>query len=216
MWTIGLCLIAAALGTLFGILLALAQTSHIRVLRWCGNGYVSLIRGVPLLVLVFMIYFGVPIMFPAIGSTSLSSAIIALTVYAAAYLAEIFRGSLAAVPTGQYEAAAALGFSYRDRLLSVIFPQASRIAVPPVISFFIGLIKDSSLVTVIGFIELTKAGTIISNTSGEPLLAYLIVAAFYFVICFAVSLIGRWYERRLDAGFVKNSRSRRGKAAEVS
>jgi polar amino acid transport system permease protein len=198
-WTLALCATSGVLGTILGMVLGLAATSPIRVARWIASVYVYFIRGIPLLILVFFAYFGIPLMFPNVTLSAFTTAIIALTAFSAAYLAEIFRGSINAVPKGQLEAASALGLGYAHKYRYVVLPQAMRIAVPPGIGFLIALIKDSSLVTVIGFIELTHAGTIVSNLTADPITTYSVVAALYFVICYGVSRLGRWYENRSSA-----------------
>lgn len=196
-WTLALCATSGVIGTMLGLVIGLAATSPSRIARWVAGIYVYFIRGIPLLVIVFFAYFGIPLLFPHVSLSAFVTAVIALTVFTAAYLAEIFRGSINAVPKGQWEAADALGLGYVKKFRFVILPQATRIAVPPAIGFLIALIKDSSLVVVIGFVELTQTGTIISNLTADPILTYSVVAVFYFVICFAVSRLGRWYERRL-------------------
>ena len=195
-WTIVLCVTAGVAGTLLGLLLGIASTSPSRIARWVASSYVLLIRGIPLLVIVFFAYFGIPLMFPDVDLSAFLTAVIALTVFATAYMAEIFRGSINAVPRGQTEAAQALGLDYSRRLRFVVLPQAMRIAVPPGIGFLIALIKDSSLVTVIGYVELTHSGTIVSNLTAEPIITYSVVAVLYFVICYGVSRLGHWYETR--------------------
>lgn len=195
-WTIVLCVTAGVAGTVLGLLLGIASSSPSRIARWVASTYVLIIRGIPLLVIVFFAYFGIPLMFPDIDLSAFVTAVIALTVFATAYMAEIFRGSINAVPHGQTEAAQALGLNYARRLRFVVLPQAMRIAVPPGIGFLIALIKDSSLVTVIGFVELTRSGTTISNLTAEPILTYSVVAVLYFVICYGVSRLGSWYENR--------------------
>jgi polar amino acid transport system permease protein len=196
LWTLALCVTSGILGTVLGLVLGLAATSPSRVARWVAHIYVYVIRGIPLLIIVFFAYFGIPLVFPGVELSAFVTAVIALTVFSVAYMTEIFRGSINAVPQGQLEAAEALGLSYTLKYRYVVLPQAMRIAVPPGIGFLIALIKDSSLVTVIGFVELTHAGTIVSNLTANPILTYSVVAAFYFVICYAVSRLGRWYERR--------------------
>lgn len=195
-WTIALCLASGALGTLLGLVLGLAATSPNRAARVVSSVYVHFVRGIPLLIIVFFAYFGIPLMFPSLDLSAFATAVIALTAFTAAYMAEIFRGSINAVPKGQTEAAAALGLSYGLKYRYVILPQAMKIAVPPGIGFLIALIKDSSLVTVIGFIELTHAGTVVSNLTADPITTYSVVAAIYFVICYGVSRLGRWYENK--------------------
>jgi polar amino acid transport system permease protein len=196
LWTIALCVTSGVAGTVIGLLLGLAATSPSRVARILATAFVYVIRGIPLLIIVFFAYFGVPLLFPNLSVSAFLTAVVALTIFASAYLAEIFRGSINAVPKGQWEAADALGLGYVKKFRYVILPQAMRIVVPPAIGFLIALIKDSSLVTVIGVIELTHAGTIVSNLTANPILAYSVVAAFYFVICYGVSRLGRWWERR--------------------
>ncbi|QAY62619.1 ABC transporter permease subunit [Xylanimonas allomyrinae] len=129
-WTITLCVTAGLLGTVLGLAIALAATSPVRALRWLAHGYVTLVRGIPLLILVFFAYFGIPLFLPGLELSAFATAVVALTVFAAAYLAEVFRGSLNAVPAGQYEAASALGLGYAGQHRFVILPQALRIAVP--------------------------------------------------------------------------------------
>jgi len=198
LWTIALCMSSGFIGTVVGLVLGLAATSPSRVARWVSTIYVNIVRGIPLLIIIFFAYFGIPLMFPLLELSAFATAVIALSVFAAAYMAEIFRGSINAVAKGQSEAAEALGLSYRLRYRYVIMPQAMKIAVPPGIGFLIALVKDSSLVTVIGFIELTRAGTIVSNLTADPITTYSIVAVYYFVICYGISLLGRWYETRAE------------------
>lgn len=197
-WTIVLCAVSGSLGTVLGLILGVAATSPSRIARWIAAVYVHIVRGIPLLVIVFFAYFGIPLLFPSLDLSAFVTAVIALTVFAAAYMAEIFRGSINAVPRGQSEAAGALGLSSLRTYRYVVLPQAMRIAVPPAIGFLIALIKDSSLVTVIGFLELTHAGTTISNLTADPITTYSVVAALYFVVCYGVSRLGRWYEKRSD------------------
>ncbi len=195
-WTLALCATSGVIGTLVGLILGLAATSPSRIARGVATAYVYFIRGIPLLIIVFFAYFGVPLLFPSVSLSAFATAVIALSVFTAAYMAEIFRGSINAVPKGQWEAADALGLGYVKKLRHVVLPQAMRIVVPPAIGFLIALVKDSSLVTVIGFVELTHAGTIVSNLTANPILTYSVVAAIYFVICYGISRLGRWYENR--------------------
>ena len=196
LWTLALCVTSGTLGTAFGLVLGLAATSPSKAARWISSAYVNLVRGVPLLIIIFFAYFAIPLIFPALELSAFVTAVIALSVFAAAYMAEIFRGSINAVPKGQCEAADALGLSYTLKYRYVVLPQAMRIAVPPGIGFLIALVKDSSLVTVIGFIELTHAGTIVSNLTADPITTYSVVGAMYFIICYGMSRLGRWYEKK--------------------
>ena len=200
-WTIVLCVISGVIGSIAGMILGLARTSPSRIARWISAIYINLIRGIPILVIIFFMFFGLPLLFPDLDLSKFASAVIALSVFAAAYVAEIVRGSIEAIPKGQSEAAEALGLGYYAKFRYVIIPQAMKIVVPPGIGFLIGLVKDSSLVTVIGFIELTRAGNIVSNLTGDPITTFLVVGAMYFVICYGISLLGRWYENRTGVHF---------------
>jgi len=166
-------------------------------LRWVAAVYINFLRGQPILIILLFIYFALPLLFPLATFNRGFTAIVALSVYAGAYMAEIFRGSIEAIPKGQEEAAEALGMGYFLKFRHVILPQAMKIAAPPAIGFLISLVKASALVSVIGFIELTKAGRIISTINQEPLQTFLVVAALYFIVSYPISLLGRWYERRL-------------------
>lgn len=194
--TIQLCAMSGILGIIFGLILGIARTSPSRIARWISTVYISCVRGVPILVIIFFIFFGIPLLFPGLELEKFASAVIALTCFAAAYVAEIVRGSIEAVPRGQSEAAAALGLNYWEKLRYVVMPQARKIMVPPGVGFLIGLVKDSSLVTVTGLVELTHAGNIVTNLTGDPIMTFLTVAAMYFVICYSISLLGRLYEKR--------------------
>lgn len=194
--TIELCVISGVLGSIFGLILGLARTSPSQIARWISAIYINFVRGIPFLVIIFFIYYGVPMLFRGLSIAAFPAAVIALTGFAAAYIAEVFRGSIEAIPKGQSEAASALGLSYWMKYRYVIIPQAMKIAIPPGIGFLIGLVKESSLVSVIGFIELARAGSVVSNLTADPIVTFLIVAAMYFVICYGISLLGQQYEKR--------------------
>lgn len=195
--TVQICLLAVLFGGVLGLMFGLMSAGSIRPLRWLSTTYVAIIRGIPVLLIIFFVYFGVPLLSPGSSLPEYWSGVIALSVFASAYIAELVRGSIQAVPRGQFEAAEALGLRYRERMRWVILPQAAKMMVPPGVGFLVILIKDSSLVAVIGLIELTRAGNIVSSLTAEPITAYLIVGACYFVICYALSAAGRRYERRL-------------------
>lgn len=198
MWlTVYLVLASGFVGTVLGMALGVARTSPIRLLRVVSAVYIGFIRGQPTLIILFFAYFVLPLMFPALSLSRGFAAVAGLSVYAGAYIAEIVRGSILAVPRGQTEAASALGIGYFRRLWYVVLPQAMRIAVPPGIGFLVSLVKATSLTSVIGYVELTRAGRITSTINQEPIITFLIVAALYFVVCYPISVVGRWYERRL-------------------
>ena len=166
-------------------------------------GVIELVRGVPLISLLFMASVMLPLFLPAgVAIDKLLRAQLALIVFAAAYLAEVVRGGLQAIPKGQYEAAAALGLPYWSRTLFVVLPQALRIAVPPLVSTFIGFFKDTSLVVIIGLFDLLQTVKLALNDpawSGHGVEAYLFVSLVYFVFCHALSRYSRGLEKPLSS-----------------
>jgi general L-amino acid transport system permease protein len=186
------------------ILLALGRRSRLPAVRWVCVGYIELIRGVPLISLLFMASVMLPLFLPAgVTIDKLLRAQIALVMFAAAYLAEVVRGGLQAIPRHQYESAEALGLGYWKRTLFVILPQALRIAIPPLVNTFIGLFKDTSLVVIIGLFDLL---TSIKVSLQEPawtgfgVEAYLFASAVYFAFCWAMSRYSQGLERDLSPG----------------
>jgi general L-amino acid transport system permease protein len=180
------------------ILLALGRRSTLPVIRGLCVAYIELIRGVPLISLLFMASVMLPLFLPAgVSVDKLLRAQIALILFAAAYLAEVVRGGLQAIPRHQYESAAALGLGYWRQMFYIILPQALRIAVPPLVNTFIGFFKDTSLVLIIGLFDLLSTIKVSLNDpawTGFGVEAYLFAAAVYFVFCFAMSQ----YSRRLE------------------
>lgn len=195
--TILVCVASGVLGSLIGIVFGTAKASPSWIARGLSSIYVNFIRGVPILIILLFTYFALPLMLPALTFSKGFTAVVGLSIYSGAYMAEIVRGGIQAVPKGQSEAAEALGMHYFARLRHVIFPQAMKIAVAPGIGFLIALVKASSLVSVIGFVDLTRAGRIVTTINHEPLTTFIIVAAFYFAISYPISLLGAWYERKL-------------------
>jgi polar amino acid transport system permease protein len=194
-WTVALSLVAFVGGGLVGLLLLVA-----RIARWPGAerfvaGYVQLFQGTPLLMQLFLAYFGLALF--GLNTSAWMSAAVALTLYTSAFLCEIWRGCVASVPKGQWEAAASLALSFREQLRHVVLPQATRIAIAPTVGFLVQVIKGTALASVIGFVELTKAGTMITNATFQPFLVYSCVALLYFALCFPVSLTARRLERKL-------------------
>ena len=194
LWTVVLSLIALAGGGIVGFAVALARISPSRAVRVLTGGYVQLIQGTPLLVIMFLTYFGLP----AIGFrvSPLAAAGASLTIYVSAYLGEIWRGSIQSVPRAQWEAAEGLALSRTQRMARVILPQAIRIATPPTVGFLVQIIKNTSLASVVGFVELARSGQIINNSLFEPFLIYAIIAVVYFALCYPVSRLSRGLERR--------------------
>ena len=181
------------------VLLALARRSSMPVLQALAIGFIELVRGVPLISLLFMASVMLPLFLPpGVSIDKLLRAQIALILFAAAYLAEVVRGGLQAIPKSQYEMADALGLTYWQRTLHVVLPQALRIAVPPLVNTFIGFFKDTSLVLIIGLFDLLSTIKVSLNDpawSGFGVEAYIFAAVVYFVFCFAMSLYSRRLER---------------------
>lgn len=201
LWTIGLSAIALIGGGLVGFLIALARVSPSSLVRLTSGAYVQLIQGTPLLVIMFLGFFGLA----AVGfpMTPLAAAGASLIIYVGAYFGEIWRGCIQSVPRPQWEAAEGLGLSRTQRMLKVILPQAIRIATPPTVGFMVQIIKNTSLASVVGFVELARSGQIINNSLFEPFLIYAIVAVIYFALCFPISRLSRRLERRMGVGRAK-------------
>ncbi|MBX4898137.1 amino acid ABC transporter permease [Rhizobium bangladeshense] len=194
-WTVLLAIIGFVGGGVFGVLIALVRTSKNRFARFLSSGYIALFQGTPLLMQLFVVYYGVALL--GVDVNAWIAVAIAFTLHASAFLGEIWRGSIEAVPKGQTEAANALGLHYISRMKDVVLPQALKISMPATIGFLVQLIKGTSLAAIVGFIELTRAGQIISNQTYRPLLVFGIVGLVYFIICWPLSHIGRGLEKRM-------------------
>lgn len=193
-WTVVLSLIAFVGGGLVGLALLVLRLTPSRAAQMLVAGYVQLFQGTPLLMQLFLAYFGVALL--GVQTSAWTAAALALTLYSSAFLTEIWRGCVQAVPRGQWEAAQSLALSFGEQLRYVILPQAFRIAIPPTVGFLVQVIKGTALASVIGFIELTKAGTMITNATFRPFVVYSCVALLYFALCFPVSLYARRLERK--------------------
>jgi polar amino acid transport system permease protein len=194
LWTLVLSAIAMVGGGIVGFAVALARIAPSRTVRLLALGYVGLVQGTPLLVIMFLTFFGLPAL--GLRITPLAAASVSLTIYVAAYLGEIWRGCIESVPRPQWEAAEGLALSRTQRMLRVILPQAIRIATPPTVGFVVQIIKNTSLASVVGFVELARSGQIINNSLFEPLLIYAIIAVIYFALCFPISRLSRKLEQR--------------------
>jgi polar amino acid transport system permease protein len=194
-WTVGLTLLALTGGGLLGLLIAMLRVAPLAPARWLAIGYIQAIQGTPLLAQLFVFYFGFAIfgyrVSPWIAATA------AFSIYASAFLAEIWRGCVQAIARTQWEASAALGLSFGEQLRHVILPQAVRIAIPPTVGFLVQLVKNTSLAAVIGFIELTREAQITTAATFRPFTVYGIAALLYFCICFPLSELSQRLERRL-------------------
>jgi polar amino acid transport system permease protein len=194
-WTVALTAIALAGGGLLGLLVMILRVVPLAPANWLAAAYIQALQGTPLLGQLFVFYFGFSIFGYDVSPWVAAGA--AFSFYASAFLAEIWRGCIQAIPKTQWEASAALGLSFLEQLRYVIMPQALRIAIPPTVGFLVQLVKNTSLASVIGFIELTRAGQIVTGATFQPFLVYTCVAAIYFAMCFPLSLFSRQLERSL-------------------
>jgi polar amino acid transport system permease protein len=193
-WTLALSLIAFVGGTILGLIVALARTSESKTARVLSTGFIQIFQGTPLLLQLFLIFFGAPVF--GLDINPWIAAGVALVLNSAAFLGEIWRGCIEAIPRGQWEAAEALNLSYTSRMRDVVLPQAFKIALPPTVGYVVQIIKGTSLAAIIGFTEITRAGQIINNATFQPLHVFTTVAALYFVICWPLSLLAARMERK--------------------
>ncbi len=195
-WTVALSLVAFVGGGVVGALLLVLRLSNAKGTSAFVGGYVQLFQGTPLLMQLFLAYFGIALF--GIKTSAWVAAAFALTLYTSAFLTEIWRGCVAAIPKGQWEAAQSLALSFGEQLRYIVLPQALRIAIPPTVGFLVQVVKGTALASVIGFIELTKAGTMITNATFKPFVVYSCVALLYFVLCFPISLVAKSLERKFQ------------------
>ena len=195
-WTIVLSLLAFVGGGVLGFVLALTRVYAARPLRTLAMLYIKLIQGTPLLILLFLTYFGLPAL--GLGVEPLVAAALGLSTYVSAYLGEIWRGSLEAVPRTQEEAAACLGLNWHQRLIHVTLPQAMKIATPPTVGFMVQIVKNTSLASAIGFVEMVRAGQMINNATFRPFIVFVLIAALYFALCYPLSAWSRRLEGKFD------------------
>ena len=202
-----LTLILAAVGIVvsfpLGVLLALGRRSNLPAIKWVSTAYIETVRGVPLVTILFMAQIMVPIFLPDFRIDKILRAMLGITLFSAAYMAENVRGGLQAIPNGQHEAAHALGLNYPLTMLLIILPQALRSVIPAIVGQFISLFKDTSLVTVIGLLDLLGiAKTVIANPDWLGLQAevYLFAAVVYFVFSYSMSYISQKIEDALGFG----------------
>ena len=197
-WTLVLSALAFVLGSIGGFGVMLARISPRRWLSRPAMVYIEAIQGIPLLILLFIVYFGLSVY--GVQVPALVAAGLALMVYTSAYLGDIWRGCIDATPKPQWEAAECLSLTRWQTLRLVIIPQALRLALPPTVGFLVQVIKMTSLASVIGFVELTRAGQIINNSIFQPFLVFGLVGVFYFVLCYPLSRWSQSMEKKLNVG----------------
>ncbi|MSP49546.1 MAG: amino acid ABC transporter permease [Alphaproteobacteria bacterium] len=197
-WTVVLALIAFSLGGAFGAIVAILRISPFAPVRLLAAGYVQLFQGTPLLMQLFLVYYGLGLF--GLRLDAWTAVVIAYSAYAGAFLGDIWRGCLQAVSREQWEAAHSMSLTYLQTLWLVILPQAARIAIPPTVGFLVQLVKATAVASIIGFVELTRAGQLMSNATFQPTIVYPIVAALYFCLCWPLSLWAQKLETRFRVG----------------
>jgi polar amino acid transport system permease protein len=197
-WTLLLSLVAFLGGGAVGFVIAILRTSHLRILRWLAACFIQLFQGTPVLLQLFLAYYGLAVLFQ-VQVDAWPAVAVAFTLYSGAFLGEIWRGSIQAIARTQWEASACLSLGYIQQLRHVILPQAMRISIPPTVGFLVQLVKGTSVAAIIGFIELTRAGQLMVNVTFQPMVVYPVVAMLYFAVCWPLSLLSRTLEKRIDA-----------------
>jgi len=195
-WTLVLSGMAFVLGSLGGFGIMLARISPNPWLRWGAIVYIECVQGIPLLILLFIVYYGLSVY--GLSLPALAAAALAMMVYVSAYLGDIWRGCIDAMPKPQWEASECLAFSRWQTLRLVIIPQAVRLSLPPTVGFLVQTLKMTSLASVIGFVELTRAGQVINNSIFQPFLIFSLVGAFYFALCYPLSRWSEAMEKKLN------------------
>jgi polar amino acid transport system permease protein len=194
--TIVISFCAACLGAIIGLAVAIGRLSKVAVIRNMAIGYIVSVQGIPVLILLFLSYYGLPaagINLPPAVAASLS-----LAIYASAFLGDIWRGAIQSVPVQQWEASASLALTPVQQYRAVILPQAVRIALPPTVGFLVQLVKNTSTVSIVSVTELARAGQLINSATFQPFAVFVSVAAIYFAICFPLSWTSRRLERRFN------------------
>lgn len=196
-WTILLSLATFVLGGLVGLLVLFMRSGRQRALRRFSKLYIELFQGTPLLMQLFLAFFGLALF--GLEVPAWLAAGLTLTLWSSAYLAEIWRGCVEAIARGQWEASSVLAMSYAQQMRHVILPQALRIAIAPTVGFSVQIVKGTAVTSIIGFVELSKAGTVITNATFQPFLVYGLVGLMYFALCWPLSRYSQSLERKLHA-----------------
>lgn len=191
-WTLLLSAIAFAGGGFFGLVLLVIRTGRYKWARTAVKLYVELFQSTPLLMQLFLVYFGLPKL--GIEVSAWLAAAVCLTLYSSAFLTDIWRGCVEAIPRGQWDGSASLGLHYLAQLRLVILPQAVRMAIPPTVGFLVQLVKSTALASIVGYHELTRTAQILTNATFQPFVIFGLVALIYFAICYPLT----WWSRRLE------------------
>lgn len=194
-WTVLLSLVSFIGGGIVGTALLFLRIGGRRETRLLSRGYIQLFQGTPLLMQLFLAFFGLGLF--GVDVPAWLAATVALVLWTAAFLAEIWRGCVESIGKGQWEASASLGMGYLQQMRYVILPQALKVAVPPTVGFSVQVVKGTALTSIIGFVELSKAGSIVTNATFQPFTVYGLVALIYFALCWPLSKLSQLLERKL-------------------
>jgi len=201
MLTLILAVVGIAVSFPLGVFLALCRQSKLPAIKWVSIFYIETVRGVPLITILFMGNTLITIFIPYFTIDQVLKMMVAITLFSAAYMAENVRGGLQSIPRGQHEAAQAVGLNYVQSMLFVVLPQALRAVIPAIVGQFIALFKDTSLVSIIGLIDLLGvAKSILAEWLGRHVEVYLFIALIYFIFCFAMSKVSQEIEAELGVG----------------
>lgn len=195
LWTIGLSLTAFVLGGIAGLALLFARIAKHSIPRRLAQGYIEIFQGTPLLMQLFIIFFGSSLL--GLEISPWIAAALGLTLFTSAYLGEIWRGCVESVPKGQWEASASLALTHFEQMRHVILPQALRIAIAPTVGFSVQVVKGTAVTSIIGFVELTKTGSMLANATFQPFMVFGCVALGYFALCYPLSAYSRYLERNI-------------------
>lgn len=196
-WTVVLSLATFVLGGMLGLFILFVRTSRFGFLRNVARVYIEIFQGTPLLMQLFLVFFGIALF--GIEVPAWLAAGMALTLWSASYLAEIWRGCVEAIPRGQWEASSVLAMNYYQQMRYVVLPQALRIAIPPTIGFSVQIVKGTAVTSIIGFVELSKAATVITNATFMPFTVYAAAGLMYFMLCWPLSKYSQFLERKFHA-----------------
>ncbi|MGV3488388.1 MAG: amino acid ABC transporter permease [Tuberibacillus sp.] len=192
--TLLISILSMIFGLALSVILAVMRSSHIILFRWPARVYISFMRGMPMIVFLFLLYFGLPV--AGVEWNALTAAIVGFSLNSAAYMAEINRAAITSVPKDQWDAAMVFGASYRTALMAVILPQAFRMAIPSLGNVFLDLIKSSSLAAVISVPEMFHQSQIVAGRTLDSLTMYFLVAIIYWLVCLLASALQNYLEKR--------------------
>lgn len=197
-WTVLLSVVAFMGGASVGLLIMFLRISSQTVLREFAKGYIALFQGTPLLMQLFLVFFGLPLL--GLRLEAWGTAVLCLTLFASAFFSEIWRSGVQSIPAGQWDASSSLGLNRIQRMRLIVLPQAMTITRAPTVGFMVQLIKSTAVTSIIGFDELVKTSNAINNATFEPFTVYSMVALIFFAMCYPLTLYSRWLQRRDNYG----------------